>query len=160
MTKTPTGPASVSLLWATVERAQAIADIHRGLFAEPWDAGAVARLLDRPGATSMIAVVGEQRTPAGFVLGQIAADEAEVISIGVAPDWQRKGIGRQLLDGLMRAAKRAEAKRIYLEVAADNAAALALYSRIGFAETGRRKGYYARQHPAPAVDAVVMTAVL
>lgn len=156
----PATPLRVSLLWATPDRAAAIADVHRALFPEPWDIAAIVSLLERPGATSLIAEAGEPRALAGFVIGQIAADEAEVISIGVAPAAQRRGIARQLLEGLIRAAKRAEAKRLYLEVAEDNAPALALYRRLGFAETGRRKGYYTRRAPASAADAVVMTLVL
>ncbi len=101
-------------------------------------------------------MVGNPKTAVGFVMGQLAADEAEILSIGVAKDWQRKGIGRRLVDGLARAVARAEVKRVFLEVAADNAAALALYSRLGFTETGRRKGYYERKGKPP-VDALRLT---
>ena len=60
-----------------------------------------------------------------------------------------------LVQGLIRAAKRGEAKRLYLEVAEDNAAAAALYQSLGFSESGRRKGYYERPQ-GPAVDALVL----
>ena len=81
----------------------------------------------------------EPRALAGFVIGHIAADEAEILSIGVAPEWQRRGIGRQMVEGLVRAARRAEVKRLFLEVAADNEAAAALYKSLGFKKTGARK---------------------
>ena len=80
--------------------------------------------------------------PAGFVVGQIAADEAEVLTVGVLPRWQRRGVGSILVEGLSRAAKRAEAKRLFLEVAADNQAAFELYRKLGFTAVGMRKGYY------------------
>ena len=89
------------------------------------------------------------------MLAQLAADEAEILSIGVLPDWQRQGIGRRLVDGVARAVQRAEAKSLYLEVAADNDAALSLYSRAGFLGTGLRRGYYERPGSAP-VDAVTL----
>jgi ribosomal-protein-alanine N-acetyltransferase len=65
------------------------------------------------------------------------------------------GIGRRMVEGLVRAVKRAEVRRLHLEVAADNAAALALYQRLGFAEVGRRKGYYVRKG-RPPVDALLL----
>jgi ribosomal-protein-alanine N-acetyltransferase len=64
-----------------------------------------------------------------------------------------------LIEALGRAAKRAEAKRIFLEVADDNIPALVLYSRIGFQEVGRRKGYYVRG-VGPPVDALVLQLML
>jgi [ribosomal protein S18]-alanine N-acetyltransferase len=88
-------------------------------------------------------------------MAQLAGDEAEILSIGVAPDWQQKGLGRRLLDGLGRALQKAEAKKLFLEVAADNDAALKLYSRAGFLGTGLRRGYYERTG-APPVDAVTL----
>ena len=72
---------------------------------------------------------------------------------------QQRSLGGQLVGGLIRAARRAEAKRLFLEVADDNAAALALYRRLGFVEVGRRQRYYER--PAvPAVDALVLQLAL
>ena len=84
------------------------------------------------------------RRRSAFVIGQLAADEAEILSIGVSPNWQRAGLGTGLFEGLTRAARRGDAKRIFLEVADDNAPALALYRKLGFVENGRRKRYYER----------------
>jgi len=96
---------------------------------------------------------------AGFILGQIAADEAEILTLGVRSDRQRHGIGRRLVEALGRAAKRAEACRLFLEVAESNTAAVALYKGLGFAETGRRKGYYQRLGAAPE-DALALSLAL
>jgi [ribosomal protein S18]-alanine N-acetyltransferase len=147
----------VSLLWAAPERASEIAALHKRLFNPPWDEAAVKALLEHPASTSLIAVAGSGETKiiVGFVIGQLAADEAEILSIGVAPDWQRAGLGKKIIEGLVRAAKRGEAKRLFLEVAADNEAAVALYNSLGFTQTGLRKGYYVRSE-GPAVDAIVL----
>lgn len=80
-------------------------------------------------------------------------------SLGVAKEFQRNGIARKLIDALARAAKRAEAKRVFLEVADDNIPALVLYSRVGFKEAGRRKAYYQRGNGATA-DALVLQLML
>jgi len=146
----------VSLLWAGPERAADIAVLHTRLFDPAWDEASIRRLLDHPASTSFVATLGAPTDVIGFVIGQIAADEAEILSLGVEQDRQRLGVGRLLVEGLARAVRRAEVRRVFLEVAADNSAALALYGSMGFEPNGRRKGYYARPGAA-AVDAVTMS---
>ena len=77
------------------------------------------------------------------------------MSVGVASEWQKLGLGRRLVDGLARAVKRAEARRLFLEVATDNAGAIALYRAAGFSEQGRRKAYYKRAD-GTAADALTL----
>jgi ribosomal-protein-alanine N-acetyltransferase len=79
-------------------------------------------------------------------------DEAHVATIGVAGARQGEGIGAQLLDALLAEADRRGSPVVLLEVRADNEVAQGLYRRRGFAEVGRRRGYY---QPSGA-DAVVM----
>ena len=134
-------PAPVSLLWAMPEDASAIAAIHAQLFPTPWDADAIRALIEHPASVSLIAA-RSGRQVVGFIIAQIAVDEAEILTLGVDPDTQRQGIGRQLVEGTARAAARSEARRLFLDVAAGNAPARALYTRCGFAEIGRRKAYY------------------
>ncbi|WP_439543541.1 ribosomal protein S18-alanine N-acetyltransferase [Hyphomicrobium sp.] len=156
MTATPVDPKYISLLWAGPDQAAEIARLHGQLFNPAWSEESVHAMLDHPASTAFLAVYsGPPRTSIGFVLAQLAADEAEILSIGVMPEWQRQGIGRRLVDGVARAVQRAEAKSLYLEVAADNDAALNLYSRAGFLGTGLRRGYYERPGSAP-VDAVTL----
>ena len=143
----------VSLLWATVDHAEELAKCHAALFDEPWDTASFQQFLSHPGSVALIARQGNPQETVGFIVGQLAADEAEILTFGVSKDWQRLGIGRRLIDGLQRAAARGEAKKLYLEVAEDNLPALVLYSRVGFKEMGRRKGYYKRASGA-AVDAL------
>lgn len=158
MTNTPP-PAPqdmrLSLLWAGVDRAEDIAALHARIFNPAWDVDSVRRMLDHPAGTAFVATLGQPRNVVGFILGQFAADEAEIITVGVHPDCRRLGIGRMLVEGLVRAMQRAEARRMFLEVAADNTAALALYGVLGFQNVGHRAGYYARTG-GPDADAVVM----
>ncbi|WP_295556200.1 ribosomal protein S18-alanine N-acetyltransferase [uncultured Hyphomicrobium sp.] len=153
---TPLDPKYVSLLWAGPEQAGDIARLHAELFSPAWSEESVRALLDHPASTAFMAMVGgSPKTCIGFVMAQLAADEAEILSIGVAKDWQRKGVGKRLVEGVARAAQRAEAKKLFLEVAADNDAAMELYRRTGFLGTGLRRGYYARSG-GDAVDAVTL----
>ena len=146
----------VSLLWAGPERAAEIAPLHAQLFNPPWDSAALEALLSHPASTAFVAEIRvPTRVTVGFILGQLAADEAEILTIGVAPELQRRGLGRRLIEGFARAAKRAEARRVHLEVAADNTSAIGLYRALGFTETGRRKDYYQRAG-GKAEDAVLL----
>jgi ribosomal-protein-alanine N-acetyltransferase len=147
------------LLWASPERAEEIAALHAKIFDPPWDAKSIRSLLEHPAATSLVAVAGEPKAAIGFVIGQLAADEAEILSIGVSPNWQRAGLGARLVEGLARAARRGEAKRIFLEVAEDNAPAIALYNKLGFVTAGRRKRYYERPG-GEAIDALTLVLTL
>jgi [ribosomal protein S18]-alanine N-acetyltransferase len=79
-------------------------------------------------------------------------DEAHIATIGVTTARQGEGIGAQLLDALLGEADRRRVPVVLLEVRADNELAQGLYRRRGFAEIGRRRGYY---QPSGA-DAVVM----
>ena len=149
----------VSLLWAVQGHAPAIAGLHAQLFAEPWDAVAISGMLAHPGSIALVATAPGPADVGGFALAQVAADEAEILTLGVAAAWQRGGVATRLVDGIKRAATRAGARALFLEVAALNTAARALYAKAGFAEAARRKGYYAKKD-SPAEDAIVMRCAL
>jgi [ribosomal protein S18]-alanine N-acetyltransferase len=96
-----------------------------------------------------------KRKIAGFAMLRLAADEAELITIAVDPRWRKKGIGRALMNAVLEDLATTAARRLFLEVAADNPAALRLYGRLGFNKIGEREGYYARLDGRPAT-AIVM----
>jgi ribosomal-protein-alanine N-acetyltransferase len=130
------------------------ARLHGECFAEAWDADALATLLAMPGAFALLADDQDSGALLGFIMIRGAGDEAEIITLGVDPGRRRRGLGRTLLAaGLNEAAARGSV-RLFLEVAADNAAALALYRAAGFAEIGRRPDYYHR--PDGRMTALVM----
>jgi [ribosomal protein S18]-alanine N-acetyltransferase len=144
-----TAAKHASILWAGPDQAEELARLHAPLFDQPWNVASFHELLAHPGATSFLARTGSPPETAGFILGRLAADEAEILTVGVCKDWQRMGIGRRLVEAMARAAKKAEAHRLHLEVSVTNAPALLLYKRLGFQECGRRKSYYERPGAAP-----------
>ena len=79
----------------------------------------------------------------------------QVQTLAVAPSHQRRGLGRGLLDAMLGRAVSAGVRWVHLEVAADNAAAQALYARAGFTTLARRRRYY-----ADGTDALVLRATL
>ena len=109
---------------------------------EPWSVDAVAKILALPRSFGLIAQEASQ--PLGFLLAQIAADEAEIINIAVAPAARRRGIGAALVSEAAARARKAGAHKMFLEVASDNIAARALYERQGFVQVGIRRDYYHR----------------
>ncbi len=106
-----------------------------------------------PGAFGFLAT--EEDQPVGFVLCRRAADEGEILSMGVVPEERRRGLGRRLVAAALEAASAAGAESLYLEVAEDNRAARGLYQKLGFSPVGRRKGYY-RKLPRPGLDALIL----
>ena len=80
--------------------------------------------------------------PVGYLIYRIAADECEILSIGVKPTARRDGVGAVLLDNMVSLIIQAGIKTVFLEVGVDNAPARRLYEKCGFVETGRRVGYY------------------
>ena len=126
--------------------------LHAVAFDTPWSAKVLAELIDTPGAFAWIAAVDGQAKPDGFILGRVAADEAEILTLAVRPSARRAGVGRALMAVAMESAIVAGADRMFLEVADDNVAGRALYAALGFTEVGVRPAYYERPdgHPVPA----------
>ncbi len=112
-----------------------------------WSASEIAGLIAGPGGFAVT-------QPQGFALGRAIAGEAELITIAVAAETRRQGAGGALLADFEAQAQAREAEIAFLEVAADNTPALALYTHAGWQESGRRRGYYA--HPGGAIDAILM----
>ena len=86
-------------------------------------------------------------------------DEAELLTIALSPAARGHGHGRMLLDGHLAALAREGVRVVHLEVADDNAAALALYRHRGFREVGRRPSYYPKPDGGRAA-ALAMSAAL
>jgi len=140
---------------ASADEASAVAAIHGQLFHQGWSAAEIAKLLEAASAYLGVATIVGRDGIAGFVICNVAADEMEILSIGVAPALQRQGIAESLLDAAAAFAVANGVARIFLEVAADNVAARALYRSHAFVEVGLRKAYYARPM-GEAADALVL----
>lgn len=129
----PAGPA----------HAEVLAELHRRCFEQSgWSPGEMVALIEAFGAFALIALEGDE--PVGLALARVVADEGEVLALGVPAERRRRGIGRTLLAEMEVRCAALGAGRLFLEVAADNAAAKALYGARGFTIVGRRPGYYVR----------------
>lgn len=96
---------------------------------------------------------------AGYFLLMYAVDEAHLLDVAVAGKLHGTGLGRYLLDRIAARARGMGMESILLEVRPSNERALHVYRRYGYAEIGRRKGYYPAG-PGQREDAIVMRYVL
>jgi ribosomal-protein-alanine N-acetyltransferase len=143
---------------ATPDDAPLLARIHGTSFGEPWDADSFHRLMERPGAFAFLGGNAAATDLQSFIVIQVAADESEILSLATLPAARRCGLAHALVFRAAEAAKTA-ATTMFLEVAEDNFAALALYHKFGFTAQGRRRDYYIRSG-APPVDALILRAQL
>ena len=125
----------------SADRDEACAAIHAASFSYPWPAVDIEALL-MARTTVAEGAYGRGDELQGFILSRLAADEAEVLTIAVKPKLRGKGIAARLMTANMERLTVAGAKTWFLEVEAQNSAALALYKRFGFEKVGERKSYY------------------
>ena len=110
---------------------------------DSWSANQVREEIAGIGGTRWYATAVVGGTIAGYVGLFLAPPDADIQTLTVAREYSRRGIGRLLLTKAVAAAKENACQRIFLEVRADNEAALGLYRSFGFDRIGVRRGYYA-----------------
>lgn len=137
----------------TPDDAPALASAHAQAFDRPWDELDFREVLAQPGVLGFFAEAGGDA--AGVVLVRLAGDEAEILTIGVAPWARGRGVGKALMVAAMGAAVGAGATEMFLEVDVGNLSAIGLYAGLGFQRAGLRRGYYDRG-AAGRADALVM----
>jgi ribosomal-protein-alanine N-acetyltransferase len=137
---------------AGLGEAAALAEIHAAAFARGWSASEIVILIAQPGTLALAARRDDGL--AGFLLLRQAADEAEILTLAVAPACRRQGAARALVAAAIAWAREQGAAKLFLEVDAGNDAALGLYEEAGFARVGRRAAYYAQD--AGGGDALVL----
>ena len=134
--------------------------IHAEDFTRPWSRHEFETLLEQdPVFGFAVWQVGNRRAgPSGFVLARLVAGEAEILTIAVPRAQRRRGLGRDLMEAVLRELHAHRAETLFLEVDEANAPAIALYRRLGFREVARRPAYY-EQPGAARTDALVMRRV-
>jgi len=117
----------------------ALARLHAALFPPGWGEDAFRSFMADQRAFGFRI---RQDRLAGFILCRVVADEAEILTLAVAPAQRGRGAGRALVALAMAEAARLGARQMFLEVREDNAIAQALYQSLGFIGVGRREAYY------------------
>jgi ribosomal-protein-alanine N-acetyltransferase len=130
----------------------ALAAIHAQCFADPWSESELRELCES-GATALCG--WERGALGGFAMVRAAAAEAEILTFAVSPANRRRGLATQILRSAIEWSQAEGAEDLFLEVAEDNAPAIALYAKLGFAERGLRPDYYT-DGPGPPKTALVL----
>jgi ribosomal-protein-alanine N-acetyltransferase len=138
---------------AVADESEALSRLHARAFEASWSAADIAAMIGGRGAFGLIAE-DAAAGPLAFILCRMIAGEAEVLTLAVEPAQRRQGVALALLEAALGLAA-VSAEAMFLEVAADNEGALALYRKAGFVAVGKRRGYYARAAGSSA-DAIVM----
>lgn len=138
---------------ATVEDVAAVTALERACFDEPWGPDSVATELGA--ADRIVRVAGTPDSICGWSSTSVVGETADLLRVAVDPSVQGQGLGRVLVDDVLRRAAEAGAERVLLEVAEPNAPARALYAATGFREIHRRRRYY-----AGGADALVLERML
>jgi ribosomal-protein-alanine N-acetyltransferase len=133
---------SSDLAWA--------ADIESRVFARPWSEADFEKDLENERKLLLVAL--SDCRPIGYAQCVRAADEADIARVCVEEEFRKKGIATQLLTELFRLCEEEGVVKFFLEVRESNAAARALYDRLGFVQTGVRRSYYEE----PEEDAILM----
>lgn len=133
------------------EDVDAVMAVEKCIYPYPWTTG---NFRDSLQAGDSAWVCREDGQLVGYAVMLLAADEAQLLNISIAAGRQRSGLGSQLLRQMFAVARQAGATRMFLEVRPSNASGLGLYRRHGFAEVGRRRGYYPAHDGRE--DAIVM----
>lgn len=135
--------------------AAALAAVHAASFRIAWDAEEFERLLADRLSRALVATDGPDGAATGFILVRGVKPETEILSVAVVPRRRGRGLARRLLERLLGQLAAEGFTTVFLEVEEGNAPARRLYERTGFAEVGRRAGYYRTASGAPATALVM-----
>jgi len=151
------GAPLVVLREAGAEAAETLAALHARIFGDKaWDADAICQLFGVEGTEAMLAEVGDE--PVGLIIHRMLWGDGEILTLGVAPEHRRRGIGSRLLATALNSMVMQGVNRVFLEVAVNNEAAIAMYESMGFDRLGRRPGYYLVEN-GRKVDALMMVRI-
>jgi ribosomal-protein-alanine N-acetyltransferase len=113
--------------------------IEREIFLFPWSLG---NFSDSLKAGYICEVVEQTNILFGYGIMMMSPEEAHILTLGIAANWQKKGWGKKLLQHFIQLAKNMGARSVFLDVRESNQGAAQLYKRIGFQHIATRKGYY------------------
>lgn len=129
----------------------AIMQIEPTIYSHPWTHGNFSDSLNSGYSGWVLECDGKM---IGYALLMMIMDEAHLLNLSVTKQMQKQGLGRFLLEHMLKVAKNHQATNMFLEVRPSNVSAIALYEKLGFSEMAVRRGYYPSDNGRE--DAVLM----
>jgi [ribosomal protein S18]-alanine N-acetyltransferase len=142
---------SLSLRPMQMDDLDTIMQIEPTIYSHPWTRGNFSDSLNSGYSAWVLEEKGEL---IGYALMMMVMDEAHLLNLSIAKAQQKRGLGRYLLEHMMKIAKNHKTANMFLEVRPSNLSAIALYENMGFCEMAVRRGYYPAQNGRE--DAVLM----
>lgn len=127
-----------------------IAKLESVCFSTPWSENSIKSELTNPLSLWLVAL--EENVVAGYIGSQSVLGEADMMNVAVAPEYRRRGIGKQLVCELVNSLRLQQVHCLTLEVRVSNTSAIALYEQLGFQQVGIRPRYYS----SPKEDALIL----
>lgn len=131
---------------------QEVADIEKEAFSIPWSKKAFEESMQYEHALFLVAKDEEKNKIIGYVGLYKVFNQGDITNIAVLKEYQGRGIGKMLMNAIIKKAKEREIDDIMLEVRESNQKAITLYEKTGFASAGIRKNFYEK----PVENAIVM----
>ena len=142
----------VKILTLSENHAALLAEMHVRIFSyQKWTKDDFLQIFKNPVAHGLLLL--SEENPIGYMLWHKVAEEAEIITIGILPDFQNKDFGQKLFTAFESHCCENKLTKIFLDVAENNKAAIAFYQKQGFVFKDRRKAYY--KIDADTVDALL-----
>ena len=138
----------------------AIMQIEPTIYSHPWTRGNFSDSLNSGYSAWVLEdkVLENESEMIGYALMMLVLDEVHLLNLSIAKPQHKQGLGRYLLEHMLKIAKTHKASNMFLEVRPSNVSAIALYENMGFSEISLRRGYYPSEHGRE--DAVLMGLVL
>ncbi|OEE85691.1 ribosomal-protein-alanine N-acetyltransferase [Enterovibrio norvegicus FF-162] len=130
----------------------AVVSIERAAHSHPWAESLLRKPPTKFGCNRVLVMNDDV---VGYFFAQCVAGEASLLNIAIAPMYQGKGFGKELLSGFLACMRKMDAQEAWLEVRESNQAAIKLYEALEFNEFDRRYGYYPTK--AGKEDALIMS---
>lgn len=144
----------------------AIMQIEPTIYSHPWTRGNFSDSLNSGYSAWVLhetCALQENSEMIGYALMMRVMDEAHLLNLSIAKTQQKRGLGRYLLEFMLKTAKNHQASNMFLEVRPSNISAIALYEKLGFCEIAVRRGYYPADPKTSEIgreDAILMGLVL
>lgn len=121
-----------------------IMQIEPNIYSHPWTRGNFSDSLNSGYSAWVLEeqILENKSEMIGYALMMMVMDEAHLLNLSIAKAHQKQGLGRYLLEHMLKIAKTHKAANLFLEVRPSNISAIALYENMGFCEMAVRRGYY------------------